>query len=117
MSTRHQKGGRDPGQRLASERALQRATWGGNLSSQSRLPGEARNVLADDPVVAELHRAWKDRERRLDEFKQVVRAAVDAFAEGTGPDPTPLLQELAEMRQESNSVCASLVWTIRDAVR
>ncbi len=71
--------------------------------------------VAGNAVVAELYAAWMERERRLDEHKKKVRAAVAAYAQGTGPDPTRLLSELQEMREDCNSVCASVVMAVKRA--
>ena len=73
----------------------------------------APGSLSTDVVVAELFAAWRLREQQLDEHKQKFRAAVEAYAKGTGPDPTLLMVELTEMRDDCRSVCTSLVRAIR----
>jgi hypothetical protein len=72
-----------------------------------------KDTRAISPVVAEIYGAWLSREQRLDEHKKLVRAAVAAYAAGTGPDPTALMAQLAELREDCNSICASLVYTVR----
>lgn len=72
-----------------------------------------KDTLSSDPVVAELFSAWQACEQRLDQHKQVVRAAVVAYAKGTGPDPTRLMADLADMREDCKDVCASLVRSIQ----
>lgn len=66
-----------------------------------------------NPAVAEIYAAWLSSEQKLDEHKKRLRAAVAAYVEGTGPDPTSLILDLATLREECNSICASLVYTVR----
>lgn len=85
-----------------------------SASDQNKESGALASV-ASHPVVAELYAAWIAREQKLDQHKAKVKLAVAAFADGTGPDPSRMITELAEMREDCNSVCYSLVTAVRRA--
>lgn len=85
------------------------------MTSSDEKKNKPESLLVTNPVVAELYAAWRAREQKLDEHKKQVRAAVQAFADGTGPDPTRLIADLADLREDCNSVCSSLVWAVRRA--
>ncbi len=67
-----------------------------------------------DPVVSELLTAWMAREDEFDKQRRQLRAAVVAYADQTGKNPTPALSFLSSLREECDAILRSLIACIDD---